>query len=118
MKKIIILSILLVNVCYMEAGIVNKKMTKIRTSDEGSEIKFSSKIPHLILRVKEKDFKKAMENGYSRGRIQIERKKILNKIDREVSGSIRRRDNGVTIKAGTNEIFVTDKELKDLKNKY
>ena len=118
MKKIIMLSILLVNVCYMEAGIVNKKMTKIRMSDEGSEIKFSSKIPHLVLRVKEKDFKRAMENGYSGGKIQIDKKKIIKKTDREVYGSIRKKDNGVTIKAGTNEMFVTDKELKELKNRY
>lgn len=118
MKKIIMISILLTNFCYMEAGIVNKKLTKVRVSVEGDKIEFLSKIPHLVFKVREVDFAKAMRNGYSRGRIEVKQQKIIQKIDKDTWGSIDKKNNGVTIKAGINQMFITDKELKGLKDKY
>ena len=115
MKKLMIISILMITSFCVEAGLVNNKMTKIRISKEGKEIKFYSKFPHLILRVKEKDFKRALISGRANGQIKIKQKKLLNEIDRQRYGKLLNKKNGFTIEVNGNKMFITDKELGDLK---
>ena len=81
------------------AGLVNGKMTKIRSYEKGNQISFESKIPNVTFKVKKVDIFKAMTR-YG---------KVMSVADFE------RKGDGLWIKSKNNSMFVTERELDKIR---
>lgn len=98
------------------AGIVNGKMTKIRSYEKGNQIRFESRIPNLSFQVKKVDIFKAMTRyGKIMSVADLERNGIILDVDRKVVVTLDRVKDGLHIKSRNHSMFVTERELDKIR---
>ncbi|MBC2854185.1 hypothetical protein [Cetobacterium sp. 2G large] len=98
------------------AGLVNGKMTKIRSYEKGNQISFESKIPNVTFKVKKVDIFKAMTRyGKVMSVADFERNGIILDVDRKVVVTLDRKGDGLWIKSKNNSMFVTERELDKIR---
>lgn len=119
MKKIIAAVLLGMSMTAM-AGIVEvdgrKTMTTIKASERNDHIKFESKIPNLTMRVAKITILKAMtRRGVTNSIVEIERNGIINTNGRNVPAVLDRVGDGLWIKTPTTMMFISERELDNVK---
>ncbi|MGL4534311.1 MAG: hypothetical protein ACRC6A_08175 [Fusobacteriaceae bacterium] len=112
MKKIIATLSLLTMGLTSFAGTVNGTMTKIRVYERDNYIKFESRIPNLTYRIRKVDVLKGMTRiGKTRTIGEVE--KVGIEVKTEVV--LDRIANGLFIRTKNNDMFVTEKELDNIR---
>ena len=98
------------------AGLVNGKMTKIRSYEKGNQISFESKIPNVTFKVRKTDIFKAMtRKGKIMSVADLEKNGVILDIDRQVVVTLDRIGDGLYIKTKNNTMFVSEKKLDKIK---
>lgn len=121
MKKIFILltiitTFLSLNIGVVSAGKVNGNYAKIRTYEKGRLVYFESKIPNVRIITRKVDVLKGMTKiGKTRTIVEIERNGLLVDIDKKVGATLDRVGDGLFIRAGNITMFVSERELDDVR---
>ncbi len=98
------------------AGVINGTPTKIRAYEENRKIRFESRIPNINVSVRKIDIIKGMTKiGKTRTIIDIERDGLLIDIDKKVGATLDRVGHGLYIQTATFNMFITEKELDNVK---
>ncbi|MGL5124328.1 MAG: hypothetical protein ACRC6K_09300 [Fusobacteriaceae bacterium] len=121
MKKIImIIGVLAMSIGTLAGSVTvdgKKTLTKIIASERKDHIKFESKFPSLTMRISKRDVLKGMTKiGKTRTIVEIERNGIINSDARNVVATLDRIRDGLWVKTNTTQMFITEKELKKIKN--
>ncbi|MGL5291364.1 MAG: hypothetical protein ACRC9T_05515 [Vibrionaceae bacterium] len=116
MKKIIAAVFAMAMSTSALAGIVNGTMTKIRVHEQGTSLRFESRVPNLTFIVRKGEILKAMTKvGKERGIAEIEVNGLIVDQDRKVGVTLDRRADGLEIQSPRHKMFVTEKELKSIR---
>lgn len=98
------------------AGTLNGNLTKIRAYEQGNKVRFESRIPKLDIIVRKGDIIKAMTRfGKTTAVVKIERDGRIIEIDRKIVAKLNRVGDGLYIHARNVDMFITEKELDNVK---
>lgn len=98
------------------AGSVNGNLTKIRAYDTGRSIKFKSIIPNVAIYTTKKDILKGMlKLGVTRTLVKIERDGIFIDRGKYVGATLDRVGDGLYIKTSAVKMFISERELDDVR---
>ena len=121
MKKFItglmlVMSLFLVMPQEASAGVVNGKVTKIRTYTQANKVYFESRIPNVSIIVRKVDVIKGMTKiGKTRTIVEIQRDGLIIDIDKKVGATLDRVGDGLHIRTNNLTMFITEKELDDVR---
>nr|AWH59745.1 hypothetical protein [Edwardsiella tarda] len=98
------------------AGSVDGKLTKIRSYDDGRKIEFKSRIPNVSFSLRKVDILKSMTRfGKTTAVADLEKNGIIVNTDRKALVTLDRVGDGLYIKGKTLTMFVTEKELENIR---
>lgn len=98
------------------AGTLNGNLTKIRAYEQGNKVRFESRIPKLDIIVRKGDIIKAMTRfGKTTAVVKIERDGRIIEVDRKIVAKLNRVGDGLYIHARNVNMFITEKELDNVK---
>ena len=98
------------------AGKVDGKYAKIRAYEKGEQIRFESRVPNIAFQVKKSDILKAMlKTGSSKSIADLEINGLIKDVDKKVIVTLRRVNDGLYIKYNDRTMFVSEKELDDIR---
>lgn len=120
MKKFFILLTLItfisINASSVSAGKINGNYAKIRTYEKGRLVYFESKLPNVRIITRKVDVLKGMTKiGKTRTIVEIERNGLLFDVDKKVGATLDRVGDGLFIRAGNMTMFVSERELDDVR---
>ena len=99
-----------------QAGSINGKLTKIRAYDTGRSIKFKSIIPNVAIITTKKDIIKGMlKPGVTRTLVKVERDGIFIDSGRYMGATLDRVGDGLYIKTSVVKMFISERELDDVR---
>lgn len=121
MRKFLAALLLLVSVFTMQmpeafAGTVNGKVTKLRAYEEGNKVRFESRIPNVDILVRKVDIFKAMtKRGVTYTIVDVQRDGLIVDVDKKLRATLDRVGDGLHIKTSRVNMFVTERELDDVR---
>lgn len=121
MKKILLVLMLVVaaftsSIPAAFAGTVEGRVTKIRAYEEGSKIRFESRVPNVDIVVRKVDIIKAMtKRGITYTIVDVQRNGRIIDLDRKLRATLDRVGDGLHIRTSRVNMFVSERELDDVR---
>ena len=121
MRKILLVLMLVIATFVMAtpeamAGVVNGKVTKIRAYEDGNKIRFESRVPNVDIIVRKVDIFKAMtKRGVTYTIVDVQRDGLIIDVDRKLRATLDRVGDGLHIKTSRVNMFVSERELDDVR---
>lgn len=98
------------------AGTVNGKITKIRAHEDGSRIRFESRVPNVDIIVRKIDIFKAMTKvGVTHTIVDVQRDGLLVDVDKKLRATLDRVGDGLHIRTSRVSMFISERELDDVR---